>query len=107
VVAQPRLIEQARRLLLKHFLEFTRAEPSAEELSAAKTRLMNSLALAQLSRSNLAKSVNVCEIYGVDSSQVWDLQRDVMAIEGADVVAMAKGWFERHAIGVVLPGDTE
>lgn len=107
VVTQPRQIEAARGLLLSHFLAFTKTPPSAEELARAKKRLVNASALAQLGHINAAKAFNLYELYGVGIEPAWRLQSDVLSLGVQDIVAMAREYFARHAVGVVLPGYGE
>ncbi|NPV46870.1 MAG: insulinase family protein [Armatimonadetes bacterium] len=107
VVAQPRQLEAARALLLSHFMAFTESPPSADELARAKKRLVNGSALAQLGHINAAKALNLYELYGVGLEPAWRVQSDVLSLGAQEIMAMAREYFARHAVGVVLPGPDE
>lgn len=107
VAAQPRQVEAARRLLLAHFLAFAETPPSGEEMGRARKRLVNASALSLLSRINVAKALNLCQLYGADHERQWRLQEDVLSIRAEEITAMAREYFRHHAVGVVLPGYDE
>ncbi|MGE5532419.1 MAG: M16 family metallopeptidase [Bacteroidota bacterium] len=103
----PRLMEPAREAMLGHLLAFTMRPPEADELSQGKRRLINAYAMMQTSRLNLAKSVNCYEIYGQDYTRVFAAQKDIEAIQGQDLVKLAKSCFGTHAVGLIMPGDAD
>ncbi|MEN6303629.1 MAG: insulinase family protein [Armatimonadia bacterium] len=104
-LAMPRLIEPARVAMLQHLLAFTQDAPSPEELQAAKNRLLNAYALLDLSRLNLARSVTCYELYGQDYRRSWSMEEELRALTGDSLVAFAKQYFNRHAVGLIMPGD--
>ena len=101
----PRLMEDGRSALLGHFLAFGARPPEAAELAAAKTRLINAYAAMALSRLNFAKTVNCYEVYGQDYKRVWEADKDINAINGEDLQALARQWFGAHSVGLIMPGD--
>jgi predicted Zn-dependent peptidase len=103
----PRLMEPAREAMLGHLLAFTMRPPDADELSRGKRRLINAYAMMQTSRLNLAKSVNCYEIYGQNYLKVFTAEKDIEAIQGQDLVKLAKSCFGTHAVGLIMPGDAE
>jgi predicted Zn-dependent peptidase len=103
----PRLMEPAREAMLGHLLAFTVRPPEADELSRGKRRLINAYALMQTSRLNLAKSVNCYELYGQDYTRVFNAAKDIEAIQGQDLVKLAKTCFGTHAVGLIMPGSAE
>lgn len=105
MLTAPQMMEQVRRSLLGHLLAFTEKPPTEAELTVAKTRLINAHALLDLSRVNLAKSLNCHEIYGRDYRDEWSAPARISAVTGADLQRLAKQYFITHAIGVILPGD--
>jgi hypothetical protein len=88
-------------------LEFATKAPPEVELRRAKMRLVNAAAVAEMTHANISKSYNSYELFGASPEQAWRFQDEVLGITGHEVVAMAKTWFGRHAIGVVMPGDDQ
>lgn len=101
----PRIMEDAREALLGHFLAFATRPPEPDELAAGKQRLANAFAMMETSKLNFAKSVNCDEVYGQDYRQAWEADKDINAITGDELMALAKQWFSVHAVGLVMPGD--
>jgi zinc protease len=105
MVMAPRQMELARQELLKHFQILQSEPPTALELDRAKRRLINSYARLRLDHANLAKALSCYELYGGDVNLAWQVDSQIQAVTGPDLMALAKQWFGSHAIGVLMPGD--
>lgn len=103
----PRLMEAARGAILGHLLALATRPAEAAELAAAKERLINAYAMMQLSRLNMAKSVNCYELYGQDYKAAWEADKTINAITPEELVTMAKPWLTTHAVGLIMPGEDQ
>jgi zinc protease len=107
MVVAPREMEAARALLLKHFDALAQQPPTEAELQRAKERLINSYATLRLARMDYAKNVSCVELYGGDLNLTWQAEDAIAAITAAEVMALAKQFFQYHAVGVLMPGDDQ
>lgn len=105
MVMAPRQMEQGRCEMLKHFAVLRLEAPTDAELARARERLINSYARLWLMRYDFAKALGCYEIYGGEPELAWQAEQVIDATTGADLVALAKRYFEHHAIGLLMPGD--
>jgi predicted Zn-dependent peptidase len=106
LVSLPRLMEQGRQVVLGHLLGLAHQPPEAAEYQGAVDRLLNTYAQSQLQRMSLAKNINCYELYGGDYKLALNFPAVVRSLTPAEVQAVAREHFTRHAIGVILPGET-
>jgi zinc protease len=105
LVVAPRQMEEAREELLKQFETLTKEPVTAAELQRAKERLTNSYAVLRLARPDFAKDVACHELYGGNVDLAWQAEDVIAATTAADLMAVAKQYFQYHAVGVLMPGD--
>lgn len=99
----PTAIEATRQGLLRHLNSFRDGSIHPDELTRAKRRVINNLALSMQRPLNIATRLGQYEMLGLAYTDAQPTAAQVDAITIEDVTDTAKTHFAQHYIGVLLP----
>jgi predicted Zn-dependent peptidase len=102
-LAAPRAIERARVGVLRHLLALRTGSVTDEELQRAKARTINAHRLSNQTPADGALYLARRALFGLGGPE--EAVAAVEAITAEDLTAVAKEHFDRHAIGVQMPGS--
>jgi predicted Zn-dependent peptidase len=103
VLAGPRSIERARVGVLRHLLAQRSGSVTDEELERAKKRATNAHRLSTETPADAALYVARRALFGVGGAD--EAVAAIEAVTPEDLTVVANEYFDRHAIGVQMPGS--
>ncbi|MFP4250185.1 MAG: M16 family metallopeptidase [Armatimonadota bacterium] len=102
VLAGPRSIERARTGVLRHLLALRSGSVTEAELERAKARAVNAHRLNTQSPADAALYLARRALFGLGGAD--EAVAAVEAVTAEDLNAVADEYFDRHAVGVQMPG---
>ncbi|MBD3292037.1 MAG: hypothetical protein GF393_03875 [Armatimonadia bacterium] len=102
VLAGPRSIERARVGVLRHLMALRSGSVTDAELARAKSRVINAHRLSSQNPGDGALYLARRALFGLEGGD--EAVAAAEAVTAEDLTAVATEYFDRHAIGVQMPG---